>query len=66
MLDGGTGADTMKGGAGDDSYIVDNSGDSVLETQVKAWIRSIAWWLTPWPPMWKLGVDGYGGYQRHG
>lgn len=31
-LDGGTGADTMEGGAGNDVYIVDNIGDSVIET----------------------------------
>lgn len=30
-LDGGTGADRMSGGAGDDIYIVDNSGDQVVE-----------------------------------
>ena len=31
-LDGGTGADTMTGGLGDDTYVVDNVGDSVVET----------------------------------
>ncbi len=30
-LDGGLGADTMKGGAGDDTYTVDNLGDIVDE-----------------------------------
>jgi Ca2+-binding RTX toxin-like protein len=30
-LDGGTGADTMSGGTGSDIYIVDDSGDSVIE-----------------------------------
>ncbi|WP_018044572.1 calcium-binding protein [Methylobacterium sp. 88A] len=30
-IDGYTGADTMKGGDGDDVYIVDNSGDRVIE-----------------------------------
>ena len=30
-LDGGTGADEMHGGAGDDTYVVDNSGDIVDE-----------------------------------
>lgn len=30
-LDGGTGVDRMSGGVGDDIYIVDNSGDSVVE-----------------------------------
>ena len=32
MLDGGTGADTMTGGAGNDTYVVDNAGDVVVET----------------------------------
>ncbi len=31
-LDGGSDADTMYGGAGDDVYIVDNSGDRVVES----------------------------------
>jgi Ca2+-binding RTX toxin-like protein len=30
-LDGGAGADTMIGGTGDDNYIVDNTGDVVIE-----------------------------------
>ena len=31
MLDGGAGADTMIGGAGDDTYVVDSTGDIVTE-----------------------------------
>ena len=31
ILDGGTGADSMIGGTGNDKYIVDNSGDTVVE-----------------------------------
>ncbi|MGJ0486227.1 MAG: calcium-binding protein [Methylomicrobium sp.] len=31
VLDGGLGADTMQGGASDDIYIVDNTGDVVIE-----------------------------------
>ncbi|MDC0361101.1 calcium-binding protein, partial [Alphaproteobacteria bacterium] len=31
VLDGGTGADRMFGGTGDDTYIVDNVGDVVVE-----------------------------------
>src|SRR5205814_1865494 len=32
-LDGGTGADTVVGGLGDDVFIVDNTGDVVIERQ---------------------------------
>ena len=28
---GGTGADTLTGGAGNDTYVVDNTGDVVIE-----------------------------------
>jgi hypothetical protein len=31
VIDGGAGADTMSGGAGADTYIVDNSGDQIVE-----------------------------------
>ena len=31
VLDGGLGADTMTGGDGSDSYVVDNVGDQVIE-----------------------------------
>jgi len=31
VLDGGTGADDMQGGVGDDTYVVDQAGDLVLE-----------------------------------
>jgi Ca2+-binding RTX toxin-like protein len=31
MLDGGLGADVMRGAAGDDRYVVDNTGDQVIE-----------------------------------
>jgi Ca2+-binding RTX toxin-like protein len=33
-LNGGAGADTMLGGLGNDTYVVDNAGDSVVETSV--------------------------------
>lgn len=33
VLDGGRGADRMDGGAGSDTYIVDDRGDTVVETQ---------------------------------
>ncbi|MDB5471288.1 MAG: hypothetical protein JWR84_2848 [Caulobacter sp.] len=32
LLDGGAGADAMTGGDGDDTYVVDNAGDAVTET----------------------------------
>lgn len=32
LLDGGAGADRMAGGAGDDTYVVDDAGDSVVES----------------------------------
>lgn len=32
LLDGGIGADTMSGNGGDDTFIVDNEGDTVVET----------------------------------
>ncbi len=32
-LDGGAGADTLMGGEGDDLYLVDNAGDSVIESR---------------------------------
>ncbi|NJD07806.1 MAG: hypothetical protein FIA97_15120 [Methylococcaceae bacterium] len=31
FLDGGTGIDTLEGGYGDDHYVVDNSGDQIVE-----------------------------------
>ena len=31
IIDGGSGADTMAGGQGDDTYIVDNAGDQTIE-----------------------------------
>jgi Ca2+-binding RTX toxin-like protein len=36
VLDGGKGADTMTGGAGNDTYYVDNRGDTTIETGTSA------------------------------
>ena len=36
FLDGGTGADTMNGGDGSDTYVIDNTGDIVIETSATA------------------------------
>ena len=36
ILDGGTGADDMRGAAGNDTYIVDNIGDKIVETNALA------------------------------
>ncbi|MFJ2284428.1 matrixin family metalloprotease, partial [Pseudomonas sp. NPDC087803] len=36
ILDGGLGADRMEGGLGNDTYIVDNAGDTVIETSTLA------------------------------
>ena len=38
-LDGKAGADTMIGGAGNDTYVVDNAGDIVTEPPTKASTR---------------------------
>ncbi|ESQ88930.1 hypothetical protein ABAC460_14205 [Asticcacaulis sp. AC460] len=43
-IDGSNGTDLMRGGAGDDTYVVDNTGDSVVETAgngndvVQSWV----------------------------
>lgn len=34
VLNGGTGADFLVGGAGNDNYIIDNTGDKILETSL--------------------------------
>ena len=36
-MDGGLGADWMAGGAGDDSYVVDDAGDVVVELANGGW-----------------------------
>ncbi|TFI57118.1 hypothetical protein E2493_16730, partial [Sphingomonas parva] len=35
VIDGGVGADTMIGGAGNDRYIVDNTGDAIVEAEAE-------------------------------
>lgn len=46
LLDGGPGADRMLGGAGDDTYRVDDSGDEVVETATGGWDQVFA--TTTW------------------
>ena len=41
LLDGGAGADAMTGGAGNDTYFVDNAGDAVIENPARATTRSL-------------------------
>jgi VCBS repeat-containing protein len=58
VLDGGAGADIMDGGLGNDTYVVDNLGDQVLESQVGSetaggywdysWVLSTAYWVQPY------------------
>src|SRR6185436_8622362 len=36
VLDGGSGADTLSGGDGSDTYVVDESGDKIVEINAKA------------------------------
>jgi len=42
LLDGGPGADRMIGGAGDDTYRVDDAGDEVIETTTGGWDQIFA------------------------
>jgi Ca2+-binding RTX toxin-like protein len=42
ILDGGTRADIMTGGDGDDTYIVDDSGDKVIETKTNGHDRVLS------------------------
>ncbi len=39
LIDGGLGADTMHGGAGHDDYVVDNTGDQVVENANEGYDR---------------------------
>jgi Ca2+-binding RTX toxin-like protein len=58
-LDGGTGADRLAGGAGDDSYFVDHSGDQVIEREGEGF-DSVTTSLTAY--RLPAGVEVLGGY----
>ncbi|SMF94842.1 Hemolysin-type calcium-binding repeat-containing protein [Methylomagnum ishizawai] len=66
-LDGGTGADLMLGGVGNDSYVVDDPGDTVLENPgdgldtVQSWID-----YTLAPEVERLALLGNGTLAGHG
>ena len=51
-LDGGTGADRMDGGTGNDTYIVDNPLDVVVEASTPARTRWCPRSTTPWARTW--------------
>jgi serralysin len=56
LLDGGTGADTMSGGIGNDTYIVDNKADKVQEigssvTEIDTVKSSVTWNLQATKPL---------------
>jgi Ca2+-binding RTX toxin-like protein len=67
-LDGGTGADTMSGGTGNDIYIVDDSGDSVIEAagQGNDEIRTILAAYTLGANVEKLRFTGTGSFTGTG
>ncbi|MBW8077854.1 MAG: hypothetical protein GJU76_07230, partial [Gallionella sp.] len=58
VLVGGAGVDIMDGGLGNDTYVVDNLGDQVTESQVGSetaggywdysWVLSTAYWVQPY------------------
>jgi len=57
-LEGGTGADRMYGGLGNDVYVVDNAGDSVVESSLEAlWGQDST---TGAIVSWSAGVNGLG------
>lgn len=48
ILDGGAGADSMTGGTGNDKFVVDNAGDTTLESAGSGWdyvVSSLNWTL---------------------
>jgi Ca2+-binding RTX toxin-like protein len=60
QLDGGTGGDKMRGEAADDDYVVDNSGDHVIEVANEGYdeVFSLISFTLPADPHWD------GGHQR--
>ncbi|KIK82780.1 hypothetical protein, partial [Pseudomonas sp. W15Feb9B] len=47
-LDGGLGADTLMGGLGNDTYVVDNVGDTISETSTLASEIDTVWSSVNW------------------
>jgi VCBS repeat-containing protein len=43
LLDGGAGVDVMSGGTWDDTYVVDDAGDTVIETDSDTWWGGYDW-----------------------
>ena len=52
-LNGGAGADAMAGGAGNDTYVVDNIGDIVIEAASAGTDRVDSADAIRWAPMWR-------------
>jgi Ca2+-binding RTX toxin-like protein len=51
-LDGGAGADTLTGRDGDDVYLIDNSGDVIVEAADEGTDEARSRWRRPAPTSW--------------
>jgi len=67
LIDGGASADVMTGGLGDDTYVVDNAGDTVIEAAdegIDTVVSSVSYSLAPdVENLYLVGdenIDGYG------